>query len=98
MDSAYLTTDSDPRWVYHDVLISVVRDRKLNNGEPGLWARLFDNCDLKKGERVLQIGAGTGYYSAILAELVGGTGSVIAVEYDEALAQKAKENLRNWPQ
>ena len=43
------------------------------------------------------MGAGSGYFTAILAELVGPTGSVTAFEVDAPLAAAAAENLRRWP-
>lgn len=96
--AAYATPDADPRHVYHDVLIAIDEARDLNNGQPSLWAWLFDHLDLKRGERVLQVGAGTGYYSAILAEMVGSEGRVIAVEHDPELAARTRDNLQPWPQ
>ncbi len=98
IDDPFLTPDDDPAWVYHDVLVSIDPKRGLNNGQPSLWARLFDQLDLKPGERVLQVGAGTGYYTAILAEMVGAQGKVIAVEHDRDLAERAEDNLLPWPQ
>ena len=65
---------------------------------PSFWAHNLDHLDLRRGERVLQVGAGTGYYSAILAEIVGREGRVVAVEYDADLASRAKANLVAWPQ
>ena len=97
-DEGYLSDDDDPRWLYHDVLVSIDAERGLNNGQPSLWARLFDQLDLKHGETVLQVGAGTGYYTAILAEMVGAEGRVIAVEHDPDLAERAEDNLAPWPQ
>lgn len=98
MDAAYTTPDADPRRVYHDVLVVIDPARDINNGEPALWARLFDRLDLRPGERVLQVGAGTGYYTAILAEIVGRGGRVIATEYHADLALRARENRAPWPQ
>lgn len=97
-DDSYLTDDDDPRRLYHDVLVVIDAKRGLNNGQPSLWARLFDHLDLKHGERVLQVGAGTGYYTAILAEMVGAEGRVTAVEHDRDLAERAEDNLSPWPQ
>jgi protein-L-isoaspartate(D-aspartate) O-methyltransferase len=54
-------------------------------------------CAIKPGEYALQVGAGSGYFTAILAELVGETGHVIAFEIDEALAERARRNLSAWP-
>jgi len=92
------TPDADPGWLYHDVLVSIDLTRNLNNGMPSFWAKNFDHLDLKPGQRVLQVGAGTGYYSAVLAELVGASGHVTAVEYDAELAIKARANLSDWKQ
>jgi protein-L-isoaspartate(D-aspartate) O-methyltransferase len=98
LDTPYRTPDAEPHWLYHDVVVAIDAERNLNNGEPALWARLFDRLDLRRDARVLQVGAGTGYYSAILAEIVGPTGRVIAVEYDPELARRSRANLAPWKQ
>jgi protein-L-isoaspartate(D-aspartate) O-methyltransferase len=97
-DKYWSTEDADPRCVYHNVVIALQPERGLNNGQPSLWAALYDKLDLAPGKRVLHLGCGSGYYSAILAEMVGSTGRVTAVEIDEALASKAREALQPWPQ
>jgi protein-L-isoaspartate(D-aspartate) O-methyltransferase len=94
----YWTTDNaDPRHVYHDVLIALDKARGINNGQPSLWAGLFDHLGITAGEQVLHLGCGTGYYSAIAAELVGLTGKVTAIEIDARLAELAHTALRPWP-
>jgi protein-L-isoaspartate(D-aspartate) O-methyltransferase len=97
---AYRTTvDADPRHLYHDVLVAIEEKRGLNNGQPGLWAFLFDQLALDPGARVVHVGAGVGYYSAILAEIVGPAGEVTAIEVDPDLAARAAANLAaRWPQ
>jgi len=97
-DRPFMTPDDAPHWVYHDVLVAIDPARELNNGMPGFWAHNFDRLDLRRGERVLQVGAGTGYYSALLAEMVGPDGHVTAVEYDAELAARARANLAPWRQ
>jgi Lon protease-like protein len=82
LDNVFVTPDDDPRWLCHDVLVTIDKTRGLNNGLPSLWARSFDHIDWRRQKRVLQVGAGTGYYAAVLAEIVGPTGRVIAVECD----------------
>lgn len=97
-DLGMLTDDDDPRWLYHDVLVEIDAARTLNNGAPSLWARAFDHLDLKPGERVLQVGAGTGYYAAVLAEIVGAEGRVTGVEHDAGLAARARQSAKPWQQ
>jgi protein-L-isoaspartate(D-aspartate) O-methyltransferase len=94
----WTTDDADPRRLYHDVVVAIDAERRLNNGQPSLWARLFDRLHIAPGDRVVQIGAGTGYYTAILAEMVGPSGSVWAWEVDADLAARAAAALADWPQ
>lgn len=93
------TEDADPRRLYHDVLVAIDETRRLNNGQPSLWAQLFDVLNLAEGDVVIHVGAGQGSYSAILAEIVGPEGRVTAIEIDPNLAAQAERNLaRGWPQ
>jgi protein-L-isoaspartate(D-aspartate) O-methyltransferase len=88
----------DPAELYRDVLVVLAPDKKINNGSPALHAAMLHRLGARPGERVLHVGAGTGYYTAILASLVGPRGRVTAVEFDPALAGMARNNLRPWPQ
>jgi len=94
----WMTEDADPRRVYHDVLIALDEARGINNGQPSLWAYLFSQIGIVAGEDALHLGCGTGYYTAIAAELVGSTGKVTAIEIDATLAEKARAALPPWPQ
>jgi protein-L-isoaspartate(D-aspartate) O-methyltransferase len=95
----WTTEDADPRHLYHDVLIAIDEARKLNNGQPSLWAFLYDQLNLAPGANVVHVGVGAGYYSAVLAEIVGPQGGVTAVEIDPVLAGRARRNLAPaWPQ
>jgi protein-L-isoaspartate(D-aspartate) O-methyltransferase len=100
MDMAeyWTTEDGDPRAVYHDVQIALDEKRQINNGQPSLWAFLLDQLDVVAGEHVLHLGCGTGYYTAVMAELVGPTGKITAIEIDAGLAEKARAALKPWPQ
>lgn len=61
--------------------------------QPEIVAVMLQQLRLQPGMRVLEIGAGSGYNAALLAELVGPTGSVISLEIDEALAAAAGQRL-----
>lgn len=94
----WTTHEADPRHVYHDTLISLDAARHINNGQPSLWAYYFDRLSVRAGEHVLHLGCGTGYYTAILAELVGPEGKVVAVEIEPELAERARVALAPWAQ
>jgi protein-L-isoaspartate(D-aspartate) O-methyltransferase len=96
-DGYWSTPDAEPHWLYHNVLVALDEKRKLNIGGPSLWAFHFDRIGVRQGERVLQLGAGSGYYTAVLAELTGPNGRIDAVEIDQGLAQQARRNLEAWP-
>ena len=87
------TPDDDPAFLYADVLIALDPKRGVNNGEPSLHARCFDALALRPGETVLHVGAGTGYYTALLGRLVTPRGTVHAFEIDPDLAERAGTNL-----
>jgi len=87
------TVDADPARVYHNVAVAIDPDRQLFNGQPGTIAIWIDTLELAPGMRVLHVGAGLGYYTAVMAECVGATGRVVAYEVDEALMRDAARNL-----
>lgn len=97
-DGYWTTPDADPRHLYHNVLVALDESSGLNTGEPSLWAYHLDRLGIGAGNRVLQVGTGSGYFTAILAELVGPSGRVLGLEVDVPLAAAAKRNLANWPQ
>ena len=94
----YWLTDADPRHLYRDVLVALDEARGINNGQPSLWAFLIDQLDIAAGKNVLHLGCGTGYYTAIIAELAGPTGKITAIEIDAGLAGRARAALMPWPQ
>jgi protein-L-isoaspartate(D-aspartate) O-methyltransferase len=89
---AGLTSD-DPVVLYQDVLVALAPERGINNGSPSLHAFWLNALGPREGGRIVHIGAGTGYYSAILGRLVGPEGHVVAVEFDPALDELAAANL-----
>jgi protein-L-isoaspartate(D-aspartate) O-methyltransferase len=90
--------DADPAFLYQNLLLALDRERGINIGMPAAHAYWLGSCEPKQGETVVQIGAGSGYYTAILAYLVGASGRVHAYEIDEGLAARARENLQDLPQ
>lgn len=84
---------SDPVLAYQDVLFALAPERGVNNGSPSLHAGWLHQARIKPGEHVVHLGAGTGYYTALLARLVGDAGKITAVEFYKNLATHARHNL-----
>jgi protein-L-isoaspartate(D-aspartate) O-methyltransferase len=84
-----LTPDADPARVYVNASIAIDADRQLFNGLPSFLGMSIAALALEPGHRVLHIGPGLGYYTAIMGELVRPAGSVLAVEVDPVLAPRA---------
>ncbi|NYF50322.1 protein-L-isoaspartate O-methyltransferase family protein [Tunturiibacter gelidoferens] len=93
--SSYRTTSSVCD-VYHDVFVALESKKFLNNGQPSIIARLIAALKLSPGKRAFHCGCGTGYYTAIMAEVVGSRGSVVAAEIDSTLAEIAVTNLMDY--
>jgi protein-L-isoaspartate(D-aspartate) O-methyltransferase len=94
-ESSYVTVD-DPRDLYHDVVVVLDRAKGINNGQPSGLAGWIDALALQPGERAYHLGCGVGYYTAIIAEVVGPSGSVVALELQSDLAARAQENLASY--
>ncbi|MBR0903757.1 protein-L-isoaspartate O-methyltransferase [Bradyrhizobium liaoningense] len=90
------TPDADPVHLYDNVLVAIDARRRLDTGLPSLWAHFIDVLDIKEKDRVVQIGCGLGYFSAILSKMVGPKGRVMALDCDERLAFRAANYLRPY--
>ncbi len=89
------------QWVEH-----ILRDEALttrldarglprsSSSQPSLMAALLEALQVQPGQRVLEIGTGTGYNAALLAESVGPQGQVWSVEIDAEQATQARERLQ----
>src|SRR5262245_24162609 len=56
---------------------------------PDVVARMLQLLDVERGSRVFEIGTGSGYRTALLAELVGPEGTVVSVDVDPELTRRA---------
>jgi protein-L-isoaspartate(D-aspartate) O-methyltransferase len=91
------TPSDDPVYLYQDALVGIIPERGLNNGQPSLHAMLIAAAVPRPGEHVVHIGAGVGYYTAILAHMVGESGRVTAIEFDGGLAERLAANFAGQP-
>ncbi|MFF1683835.1 MULTISPECIES: methyltransferase domain-containing protein [unclassified Streptomyces] len=94
--------DPDPRqrerWLrgaYTDEpLATRVRDGELvsSSSQPSLMARMLVELDVTEGNRVLEIGAGTGYNAALLARRLGDE-NVTTIDLDPEITESARRHL-----
>lgn len=61
---------------------------------PHMVAIMCDLLDLREGMQVLEVGGGSGYHAAVMAQLIGPEGRVYSVERIPELRSWAQENLR----
>jgi protein-L-isoaspartate(D-aspartate) O-methyltransferase len=86
--------------VYRDDAIVTRRDPATrlptsSSSQPAIMALMLEMLDLRPGQRVVEIGTGTGYNAAILERLVGPQGQVVTVDIDAGVARPAARALRS---
>ena len=85
--------DHIKKYAYLDTPLEIGQGQTIS--APHMVAIMVEALDLKKGQKVLEIGAGSGYHAAIVANIVGKNGHVYTVERFSVLAESAKKNLEN---
>ncbi len=64
-----------------------------SSSQPAIMAIMLEQLSVSPGQRVLEIGAGTGYNAALLGQLAGPGGRVIAIDIDEDIVEAARLHL-----
>ena len=64
-----------------------------SSSQPAIMAIMLEQLGVAPGQRILEIGTGTGYNAALMSRLVGDRGTVVTVDIDDALVDRARENL-----
>ncbi|MFN8450817.1 MAG: methyltransferase domain-containing protein [Anaerolineae bacterium] len=87
-----------PDQVYKDEAVPIKVDEDgtvlSSSSQPSMMAIMLRQLDLKPGQNVLEIGAGTGYNAALMQYLVGDEGKVTSIEIDAQVAEQARTNLQ----
>ncbi|MFE7464576.1 methyltransferase domain-containing protein [Streptomyces sp. NPDC057499] len=94
--------DPDPgrrtRWLrgaYADTPLAIrIRDGELisSSSQPSLMARMLEELDVRDGQRVLEIGTGSGYNAALLAHRLGDD-AVTTIDLDPEITEAARRHL-----
>jgi protein-L-isoaspartate(D-aspartate) O-methyltransferase len=92
----FLPRESAAR-AYEDMAIVIKSDADglpvSASTQPAMMAIMLEQLGLAAGHRVLEIGTGTGYNAALIAEIVGGSGSVVTIDVEHDLVDQARASL-----
>ncbi len=82
--------------VYRDQVVVTKKidgEAVSSSSQPQIMAVMLEQLGLAPGQRVLEIGAGTGYNAALMAHIVGGSGEVVTVDIERDLVDAARDHL-----
>ena len=83
--------ESELDYAYNNEPLPIMKNQTIS--QPGVVTRMTEWLDVKDGQKILEIGTGSGWQSAILSYLVG-SGSVYSIERHSELVKFAQENLK----
>ncbi len=86
--------DKIKEYAYEDISLPIGDSQTIS--QPYTIAMMFSLLELKKGQKILEIGSGCGYVLALLSEIVGKKGEIYGVEIIKELAEKSKRNLKEY--
>ncbi len=79
---------------YEDTALPIGKGQTIS--QPYTIAMMLSLLELKKGQKVLEIGSGCGYVLALLSEIIGSKGKVFGIEIVKELADKSRDNLKDY--
>ncbi|MBD8080677.1 protein-L-isoaspartate O-methyltransferase family protein [Cellulosimicrobium arenosum] len=92
VDRRHFLPRDQRRWAADDRPLTIGHGQ--TNSQPSTVAAMLRLLDVPPGSRVLDVGAGSGWTTALLARLVGPTGQVVALERHADLAARAAASVR----
>ena len=88
----FFVPESCKHLAYRDFPLSIGHDQTIS--QPSTVVSMTEALDVKEGEKVLEVGTGSGWQAAVLSHLVGDKGKVYTIEILEDLAEFARSNLK----
>ena len=79
---------------YEDIALPITNEQTIS--QPSTIALALSLIKLKENQKVLEIGSGCGYVTALISEIVGERGKVYGVEIVKSLAEKSIQNLKEY--
>jgi len=94
IDRADFVLDRNAQDIYEDYPLSIGHGQTIS--QPRTVAMMLEMLEAKEGDKVLDIGSGSGWTSALLSFIVGEKGFVTGLERIEELVNFANENLKKY--
>jgi protein-L-isoaspartate(D-aspartate) O-methyltransferase len=82
------------KYAYVNEPLPILKNQTIS--QPLTVVAMTDALDIKEGQKILEIGSGSGYQAAILSELIGEKGTLITLERIHELSEFARKNLKNY--
>ncbi len=80
-------------YAYENIALSTVDDSTIS--QPSTVAYMLEMLAPARGDKVLEIGTGSGWEACLLSRCVGTSGSVVTVEIDRRVAEFARDNIHD---
>lgn len=94
VDRAYFVGDADVSDIYGDYPLGIGKGQTIS--QPTTVAIMLEMLDVQRGDKVLDIGSGSGWTTALLTYIVSEEGSVIGVERVDELVAFGRANLAKF--
>ncbi len=94
VDRAAFVPKNQKRWAYANYPLELEEGQTIS--QPLTVAIMTEALDAREGQKILEIGTGSGYQAAILSELAGDKGKVVTTEVRASLFDFAKINLKKY--
>ena len=94
IDRKYFVPEAFSEFTYIDRPLPIGKDQTIS--QPSTVAFMLEQLSVKKGDKVLDIGSGSGWTTSLLCAVVGEEGSVTGVERVDDLVEQGKKNLEQF--
>lgn len=84
--------ESERKYAYLDIALPILKNQTIS--QPLTVAFMTELLNPKPGQKILEIGGGSGYQAAILSEIVGKKGMIYTTDVVPELVEFARENLK----
>jgi len=91
VDRKYFVPESFTEHIYVDAPLPIGNNQTIS--QPSTVAFMLEQLDSGEGDKVLDIGSGSGWTTALLCHIVGEKGSVTGLERMDALVEQGEKNL-----